>query len=131
MGYGVPAGTEPYSRPYLSAKGIRDIASGLFAALQDSLNTVWHVEDQKRSIWQTVRDKISSLGMLLVMVRTPIVLHSGSFEQHARTAGRVARTVVVTMATGGAGGAASAGAGSSTASLQDTRPGGPAAAGAA
>jgi hypothetical protein len=31
--YGVPAGTEPHSRAYLSAKGIRDIASGLFAAI--------------------------------------------------------------------------------------------------
>ena len=28
-----PAGTEPHSRAYLSAKGIRDIASGLFAAM--------------------------------------------------------------------------------------------------
>ena len=28
--YGVPAGAEPHSRAYLSAKGIRDIASGLF-----------------------------------------------------------------------------------------------------
>jgi hypothetical protein len=32
-GYGVPAGTEPHSRAYLSAKGIRDIASGLFIAI--------------------------------------------------------------------------------------------------
>ena len=32
-GYGVPAGTEPHSRAYLSAKGIRDIASGLFAII--------------------------------------------------------------------------------------------------
>ena len=32
-GYGVPAGTEPHSRAYLSAKGIRDIASGLVAAM--------------------------------------------------------------------------------------------------
>jgi hypothetical protein len=32
-GYGEPAGTEPHSRAYLSAKGIRDIASGLFAAI--------------------------------------------------------------------------------------------------
>jgi hypothetical protein len=32
-GYGVPAGTEPHSRAYLSAKGIRDVASGLFAAI--------------------------------------------------------------------------------------------------
>ena len=31
--YGVPAGAEAYSRAYLSAKGIRDIASGLFAAM--------------------------------------------------------------------------------------------------
>jgi hypothetical protein len=31
--YGVPAGTEPHLRAYLSAKGIRDIASGLFAAI--------------------------------------------------------------------------------------------------
>ena len=31
--YGVPAGAEPHSRAYLSAKGIRDIASGLFAAI--------------------------------------------------------------------------------------------------
>ena len=32
-GYGVPAGAEPRSRAYLSAKGIRDIASGLFIAM--------------------------------------------------------------------------------------------------
>ena len=31
--YGVPAGAEPHSREYLSAKGTRDIASGLFAAM--------------------------------------------------------------------------------------------------
>jgi len=31
--YGVPAGVEPHSRAYLSAKGIRDIASGLFVAI--------------------------------------------------------------------------------------------------
>jgi hypothetical protein len=32
-GYGVPAGVEPHSRAYLSAKGIRDIGSGLFIAI--------------------------------------------------------------------------------------------------
>ena len=32
-GYGVPAGVEPHSRAYLSAKSIRDIASGLFVAM--------------------------------------------------------------------------------------------------
>jgi hypothetical protein len=31
--YGVPAGAESHSRAYLFAKGIRDIASGLFAAM--------------------------------------------------------------------------------------------------
>lgn len=31
--YGVPAGAEPHSRAHLSAKGIRDIASGLFVAM--------------------------------------------------------------------------------------------------
>ncbi len=31
--YGVPAGTEPRSRAYLSTKGIRDIASGLFIVI--------------------------------------------------------------------------------------------------
>ena len=31
--YGVPAGAEPHSRAYLFAKGIRDIASGLFVAM--------------------------------------------------------------------------------------------------
>ena len=31
--YGVPAGAEPHSRAYLFAKGVRDIASGLFAAM--------------------------------------------------------------------------------------------------
>jgi Domain of unknown function (DUF4267) len=33
VAYGVPASTEPHSRAYLSAKGIRDIASGLFTAM--------------------------------------------------------------------------------------------------
>jgi hypothetical protein len=31
--YGVPAGADPHSWAYLSAKGIRDIASGLFTAM--------------------------------------------------------------------------------------------------
>jgi hypothetical protein len=32
-GYGVPASSEPHSRAYLSAKGIRNIASGLFIVI--------------------------------------------------------------------------------------------------
>jgi len=50
----------------------------------------------------------AALGMLLVMFKTPILLHSGSFEQHARTGGRAMKTAVVTVFTGGVGGAASA-----------------------
>jgi len=46
-------------------------ASGVFASLQDSLNTVWHVEPGKQSVrqsvWLTVRQRIASLGMVLVM----------------------------------------------------------------
>jgi hypothetical protein len=33
VAYGVPASGEPHSRAYLSAKGIRDIASGLLTAM--------------------------------------------------------------------------------------------------
>ncbi len=42
-------------------------ASGVFAALQDSLNTVWHVEPKKQSIWLTIRQRVASLGMILVI----------------------------------------------------------------
>jgi membrane protein len=42
-------------------------AAGLFAALQDALNTIWHVELPKRGIWVVLRDRIASFGMLLAM----------------------------------------------------------------
>lgn len=42
-------------------------ASGVFASLQDALNTVWHVQPLKQSIWLTVRQRIASLGMVLVI----------------------------------------------------------------
>ena len=42
-------------------------ASGVFASLQDSLNTVWHVEPAKQSLWLTIRQRIASLGMVLVI----------------------------------------------------------------
>lgn len=42
-------------------------ASGVFASLQDSLNTVWHVEPTKQSLWLTVRQRIASLAMVLVI----------------------------------------------------------------
>ena len=41
-------------------------ASGVFMSLQDAMNTIWHVEpDKKSGIWRTIRDRVASLGMLL------------------------------------------------------------------
>jgi membrane protein len=42
-------------------------AAGLFAALQDALNTVWHVEPPKKAIWIAIRDRLVSIGMLLAI----------------------------------------------------------------
>lgn len=42
-------------------------AIGLFAALQDALNTVWHVEPPKRGIWLAVRERIASFGVLIAI----------------------------------------------------------------
>jgi membrane protein len=42
-------------------------ASGVFASLQDSLNTVWHVEPNKQSAWLTIRGRVAPLGMVLVI----------------------------------------------------------------
>ena len=42
-------------------------AAGLFAALQDALNTIWHVEPPKVPLWRAVRDRIASIGMLLAI----------------------------------------------------------------
>jgi membrane protein len=42
-------------------------ASGVFASLQDSLNTVWNVTPAKQSIWLTVRQRIASMLMVLVI----------------------------------------------------------------
>ncbi len=42
-------------------------ASGVFASLQDSLNTVWRVEPVKQSLWLTVRQRIASVAMVLVI----------------------------------------------------------------
>ncbi|HTD37039.1 MAG TPA: YhjD/YihY/BrkB family envelope integrity protein [Candidatus Limnocylindrales bacterium] len=39
-------------------------AAGLFATLQDALNTVWHVEPEKKGIWATIRDRVASMGMI-------------------------------------------------------------------
>lgn len=42
-------------------------ASGLFAALQDSLNAVWHVESTKGGWLRMLRDRAASFGMILVV----------------------------------------------------------------
>ena len=42
-------------------------ASGLFAALQDALNAVWHVESTKGGWKQMLRDRFASFGMIVVV----------------------------------------------------------------
>jgi membrane protein len=42
-------------------------ASGVFAALQDGLNAVWHVGAKKQSLWLTIRQRIASLAMVLAI----------------------------------------------------------------
>jgi membrane protein len=42
-------------------------AAGVFASLQDALNTIWHAEPPKVPLWNAVRDRIASIGMLLVI----------------------------------------------------------------
>jgi membrane protein len=43
-------------------------AAGLFAALQDALNTIWHVEPPKKALWAAIRDRVASIGMLLAIM---------------------------------------------------------------
>lgn len=42
-------------------------ASGLFAALQDALNAVWHVEATHGGWRRMIRDRIASFGMIVVV----------------------------------------------------------------
>lgn len=42
-------------------------AAALFAALQDALNTVWHVEPPKKGLAIAIRDRLASIGMLLAI----------------------------------------------------------------
>jgi len=42
-------------------------ASGLFVALQDALNAVWHVEATRGGWRQMVRDRIASFGMIVAI----------------------------------------------------------------
>jgi membrane protein len=42
-------------------------ASGLFLTVQKALNRVWHVTPEKQGVWLTLRNRIASMGMLLVI----------------------------------------------------------------
>jgi membrane protein len=42
-------------------------AAGVFAALQDALNTVWHVDPPKQKFWAAIRDRLASIGMLFAI----------------------------------------------------------------
>jgi membrane protein len=42
-------------------------AAGLFAALQDALNTIWHADPPKKGLWRAIRDRVASIGMLLAI----------------------------------------------------------------
>jgi membrane protein len=54
-------------------------ASGLFLAVQNALNRIWHVTPEKQGIWLTVRNRIASMGMLLVIGFLLIVTTALSF----------------------------------------------------
>src|SRR5579875_3570987 len=42
-------------------------AAGLFSSLQDALNTVWHADPPKRTLWGQVRNRLASIGMLVAI----------------------------------------------------------------
>lgn len=75
----------------------------LFDALREGLYL------PQGSVGQTILAPFAALGMLFVMFKTPLMLHSSSFEGYIHTATRVVRTAVVTAASGGIGTASAAG----------------------
>jgi membrane protein len=62
-------------------------ASALFAALQDALNTVWQIEATKAGWAGMLRDRVASLGMLVVVAFVLIV----SFALNGAVAGLTTR----------------------------------------
>jgi len=42
-------------------------ATGLFASLQDALNSIWHVESTKGGFKQMLRDRLASFGMVVAV----------------------------------------------------------------
>jgi len=77
----------------------------LFDALKEGL----YLPD---SVPHAVLAPFAAIGMLIVMWKTPLMLHSGSFEQGTRAAVRVVRVAAGAAATAFSGGAASPVAGS-------------------
>lgn len=60
------------------------------------------------SVGHALLAPFSALAMLVVMFRTPLMLHSGSFEQTARSAVRVVRVAAAAATTAFSGGATAA-----------------------
>lgn len=92
----------------------------LFDALKEGL----YLPD--RSVGQALLAPFAALAMLVVMFRTPLLLHSGSFEQSARSAVRVVRVAAgaasTTFSGGATGGVAAAPRVSGSAASAATRP---------
>src|SRR6266498_5788070 len=40
-------------------------ASGVFGELQDALNTIWHVPNRQRSIWESIKGRFPSYVMVV------------------------------------------------------------------
>jgi membrane protein len=66
-------------------------AAGLFAALQDALNTIWHAEPPKVPILSLIRDRLVSIGMLLAIgflllvttVLNAVITYVSTYVTHA------------------------------------------------
>ncbi|GAC1459953.1 MAG: hypothetical protein PVSMB8_15340 [Vulcanimicrobiaceae bacterium] len=54
-------------------------ASGLFVALQDALNTIWDAHPKRQGIWQTIRDRVASVGILIAIGFLLLVTTAASF----------------------------------------------------
>ena len=79
-------------------------ASGLFASLQGSLNSIWHVESTKGGWLRMVRDRAASFGMILIvgflLVLTVVANSVIAFvsTHFASALPQVANPVVITVA---------------------------------
>jgi membrane protein len=67
-------------------------ASGLFAALQDGLNAVWHIEAVKGGWRQVLRDRLASVAMIAIvglLILASFVINAGISIVGAHLASRV------------------------------------------